>query len=255
MKSEFYIVYETTNLINGKKYRGIHKTSNLDDGYLGSGLIFRLSVEKYGKHNFIRNILEFCNSYDELIEREKYYVDENWIKDKSNYNLKTGGQSAGILSDESKNKISETLKRKYQNGEIIPVRPNKGISPTDEIKKKISETLKEKYNNEEHPSKGKTRSSATWVEGNIPWNKGLKTGPQDEELKMKKSKSLKKFYSEHPNHLKNRIPWNRGKKGLQKGWNKGLKMKQVICPHCDKIVDIGNGKRWHFDNCKKKKST
>jgi transcription antitermination factor NusG len=29
-----YLIYETTNLINGKKYRGAHVSNELDDGYL-----------------------------------------------------------------------------------------------------------------------------------------------------------------------------------------------------------------------------
>jgi hypothetical protein len=198
MVNDLYFVYETINLINGKKYRGIHKTSNIEDGYLGSGTVFVLAVIKYGKKNFTRKILEFCDSYDDLIEKEKLYVDENWVKSQLTYNLKTGGQSAGILSDESKSKISETLKRKYESGEIVSVCWNKGISHTDEVKSKISETLKEKYRNEDHPSKGKPLS-ASW--GNIPWNKGIK---------------LEKFK----------------------------------CPHCNKLCDKYNGKRWHFDNCK-----
>ena len=44
----YYILYETTNLINGKNYRGIHKTSKLEDGYLGSGLALEKSIKKYG---------------------------------------------------------------------------------------------------------------------------------------------------------------------------------------------------------------
>src|ERR1017187_9973299 len=114
----YYFVYETTCLINSKKYRGIHKTENINDGYLGSGLSFKLSVKKYGKENFTREILEFCNSYDNLLELEKIYVDEEWVKDKSNYNLKTGGQSAGILSEESRKKLSETLKEGYRSGRL-----------------------------------------------------------------------------------------------------------------------------------------
>jgi hypothetical protein len=192
MKNDMYFVYETTNLINSKKYRGIHKTSNIDDGYLGSGLVLLLSVNKYGKENFTREILEYCNSYDELIEKEKLYVDENWVKDPLTYNLKTGGQSAGILSDESKNKISETLKRKYESGEIIAVGWNTGISPTEEVKRKISETLKEKYKNEEHPSKGKTKSSASWEKGHVPWVKGKKLGPHTDESKKKKIRYFKR---------------------------------------------------------------
>ena len=102
MKKVFFFLYETTNLINGKKYRGIHKTDNLNDGYIGSGFALKLSVKKHGKQNFKREILEFCSSYNELLEKEKIYVDEKWVNDNSNYNIKTGGQSAGILSDESK---------------------------------------------------------------------------------------------------------------------------------------------------------
>ncbi len=71
MKNNYFFVYETTNLINGMKYCGIHKTKNINDKYLGSGTTFINAIKKYGKENFKREILEFCNSYDELLEREK----------------------------------------------------------------------------------------------------------------------------------------------------------------------------------------
>jgi len=32
----------------------------------------------------------------------------------------------------------------------------------------------------------------------------------------------------------------------------GQKYERVECPHCDKIIDPGNAKKWHFDNCKLK---
>lgn len=33
----YFIIYETVNLKNGRKYRGRHQTKTINDGYLGSG--------------------------------------------------------------------------------------------------------------------------------------------------------------------------------------------------------------------------
>lgn len=247
-----YFIYKTTNLINHKTYIGIHQTENIDDGYIGSGLHFLRAVKNYGKENFKREILEFCSSYDELLEKERIYVNEDWVKDKNNYNLKTGGQSSGILSEESKKKISDTLKAKYASGELV----QSGEAPyiaTDEQKKQISETLKKRYKEQEHHLK----NQIPWNKGKtgvqIPWNKGLKTpqtglsrkgvkiGPMGEAKKESISKSLKEYYKNNPHRTTGIEPWN-----------KGLKLEQIECPHCGKMVDTGNGKRWHFDNCKLK---
>jgi hypothetical protein len=245
----FYILYKTINLLNNKTYIGIHKTNDLEDDYLGSGVAFKKALKKYGKENFKREILEFCNSYDELLEREKILVNEDWIRDNSNYNLKTGGQSSGLLSDESKNKISETLKKKYENGEIIAVNRlnnipwNKGHKGTysEEYRKKISDS-----------SKGRE----PWNKGlkgvQEGWCKGLKLGPMTEEEKEKRSKTLKERWKIHKHHSIGVEPWNKGLKGSQEAWNKGVEMEKSECPHCGKMVDKANGKRWHFDNCKMK---
>lgn len=45
------IIYKTTNLINGKIYIGQHYTS-ADDGYLGSGKILNLAIDKYGIESY-----------------------------------------------------------------------------------------------------------------------------------------------------------------------------------------------------------
>lgn len=45
MTSHIFIVYETTNLVNGRKYRGAHK-GNVNDGYLGSGKILNQAIQK-----------------------------------------------------------------------------------------------------------------------------------------------------------------------------------------------------------------
>jgi hypothetical protein len=45
---KFHFIYKTTNLLNNKFYIGMHSTSNLKDGYLGSGTHLRYAIRKYG---------------------------------------------------------------------------------------------------------------------------------------------------------------------------------------------------------------
>ena len=84
----FYLIYKTTNLINGKFYIGMHKTKVLEDGYLGSGKLLVRAIEKYGKDNFTREVLVICSSEEEMKVAERILV----VCDESvSYNLCPGG--------------------------------------------------------------------------------------------------------------------------------------------------------------------
>ena len=92
MKKKHYLVYKTTNLVNGKIYIGKHETDNLDDGYLGSGILIRRAIEKYGKKNFKREILFESSTREEMNAKEAELVNEAFLKRKDVYNIKLGGE-------------------------------------------------------------------------------------------------------------------------------------------------------------------
>ena len=91
MNKKHYLVYKTTNLVNGKIYIGKHETDNLDDGYLGSGKLLIRAIKKYGEENFKREILFECSSKEEMDAKEAELVNEDFLKRKDVYNIKLGG--------------------------------------------------------------------------------------------------------------------------------------------------------------------
>ena len=71
---QYNYIYLITNKINGKIYIGKHSTDNLNDGYMGSGLIIKRAIAKDGKDNFTKEYLAFCDSEDTLNYLEKFYI-------------------------------------------------------------------------------------------------------------------------------------------------------------------------------------
>ena len=88
----------TINLVNNKKYIGIDSRNN--PHYLGGGTILKKAIEKYGRENFHKIILEECNSKEELFNKEREWITLlNATNDKNFYNILSGGQ--GSLGQEN----------------------------------------------------------------------------------------------------------------------------------------------------------
>jgi hypothetical protein len=87
----FFLIYKTTNKLNGKFYIGAHKTKRKNDTYLGSGVALNRAVIKYGKQNFEREILFECASESEMYVKESELISQ--IKSNTHcYNLNVGGK-------------------------------------------------------------------------------------------------------------------------------------------------------------------
>ena len=87
----FYYLYRITNLVNNKIYVGVHKTPNLNDGYMGSGKVILRTIKKHGTNNFKKEILEQFDCAEAMFAREKEVVTEEFLARDDVYNLRRGG--------------------------------------------------------------------------------------------------------------------------------------------------------------------
>ena len=96
-------IYLTTNLINNKKYIGRKISSKfLENKYLGSGIGLKRAVKKYGKENFSVKLIEECDNYDSLVERETYWIKYyDAVKSDEFYNESYGGYKEGFVPGEN----------------------------------------------------------------------------------------------------------------------------------------------------------
>jgi len=107
MDSSIYIFnYITTNIINLKQYVGMHSTKNPSDNYLGSGYLIKTAVKKYGKLNFIREIICFCTDTSTAHYNEGIFINEYNTLVPNGYNISPRGGLGGAdcISEETKEK-------------------------------------------------------------------------------------------------------------------------------------------------------
>jgi hypothetical protein len=108
------IIYKIKNKVNGKIYIGQDKNNN--PNYLGSGKKIKRAVKKYGKENFIKEIIEECVDENHMNEREVYWIMFYNSQDrKIGYNISEGGKEGDrkIGQDIFKNGVYDYWVEKY----------------------------------------------------------------------------------------------------------------------------------------------
>lgn len=129
MQNKIGIVYKWENIDTKKWYIGSH-FGFLNDGYIGSGKVFKNAYAK-NPNKMIRSILYTGQDFRQAEEFFLLYLDA--ARDRKSYNMKNtalgGGATVENMSIETRQKISEALKNRVR----------KPIS--EETKNKISATL------------------------------------------------------------------------------------------------------------------
>lgn len=123
----FYTIYKTTCKINGKIYIGKHQTHNLNDGYVGSGKHLRRAIRKYGKENFVTEILHVFSSEEEMNAKERLLVTQEFCSRQDTYNICEGGKGGwGYVN---------TLERNWTDKSVSALLNWKARASFDEISK------------------------------------------------------------------------------------------------------------------------
>ena len=130
IKDPHGFIYITTNISNGKRYIGQKAFIKGYERYLGSGVLLKRAIDKYGKDSFIRDIVDIAYSKEELDNKEKEWIENyNAVKDDNFYNIAYGGIGT-------------------ESGEKNPMYNN---THTEEARRKIS-ISKQKYVKDNHPN-------------------------------------------------------------------------------------------------------
>jgi len=227
------IVYITRNLINNKCYIGRDLYNN--PNYLGSGKLLKKAIQKYGRDNFRKDVLQYCNSLDELYKAEEYWIRYyNAACDDNFYNILDGSTGGDTLSNHPN---LDNIKMK-----IRQAREKQVIQHSEDTRRKISESQR----GENGFWYGKTQST----ESNMKRSNKMKGVPKPKMICIHCGKEgsvngIKRWHLDNckvltgkPHKPTNPRPWNYGKTktefpqltncGVKKGntpWNKNLNNK------------------------------
>lgn len=206
-----YKITCTNGSLKGKFYYGQHTTEKIDDGYKGSGKILRDYYKKH-KNDYIREIIAYYNTKEELNDAEKEIINLH-INDDDCINIALGGKGGNIcnyhkVSEETRKKlsdikkghiVSEETKNKISKANKGNVYRGYGWHQSEETKKKIGELAKQRV----HP-------------------------PRTEETKNKLSNTFKNYVHIHNGEKNKFVSKDKLDEYLNNGYVLGFITKRTI---------------------------
>lgn len=263
----FYIIYQVTNNINGKKYIGAHQTSNLNDGYLGSGVGIKRAIKKYGKDNFTKEILHHCKSVEEMYIIETTLVSDEIVNDPNYYNMNVGGKGGfhyinsiprenpmhdPCNVEKLRNSLLETRNKNRDYYDDIScknlklaTKSNIGRKHSDETINKRVESIREYYKDNDHVLKGTTMDESHKENIKKSWTEERRN-QQADRMRERVANGL-----DMGQYTRGKKLSNETKEKMSVAAKNRVK-RIVVCPHCNKEGGERGMKVWHFDHCKHK---
>lgn len=160
-----HYIYKTYNPANDKYYIGRHSTSNIDDGYLGSGKWVKASIK--ANKLLQKEIVAMCKSKEDLVQTELKLIEEHINDPKCmnmviHYSCPKDKEAASLESrqkmsiSQSKRKHPQEVKDKISKS-LLGNKRNLGKTHSEETRKLLSEINKNKIISDEHKHALKTK--------------------------------------------------------------------------------------------------
>jgi hypothetical protein len=261
-----HFIYKTTHT-NGKYYIGRHSTEDLNDGYLGSG---KWVSEVKDKTTLYREILEYVETFEHLVELEDQYLLEHYGKPNCmNMSNKSTGWAVG-----SANPMNNPISVAKISGE------NHWLNKNPILREKITgdnhwmnkdperkedfiknnpnldgRNAKAAMKNGKHNSITNNPSTINAINGTHHWQNGKAPNYEGKLNKKLIEEGRHNFLGPDTNQKRidegthNFVGSAANLKMLAEG--KHPSQRKMTCS-CGKTVSTSMYKRWHGDNCKKK---
>ena len=143
-------IYITTNHVNGRQYIGQKKydKSGKWKKYLGSGIVLKRAIEKYGESNFSKEIIEECETKEALDDREKYWIDYyNAVDSDDFYNIASGGDGGNTIAGYSEEQMEQY--KEYKRNLHKATAPKGELCAASKLtEKQVLEIIKRLKNND-----------------------------------------------------------------------------------------------------------
>jgi len=262
-----HFIYKTTHK-NGKYYVGRHSTTNIEDGYIGSGE-WPLSIKD--KSTLTREILEYANNEDELIQLEGKYLAEHYGKpncmnrtndpigfSSTNNPMKNPKSVAKISGENHWSKKDPEKYKKKLSGQAHWM--NKDYEAKERFLEnhpnKDGRNAKIAYERGNHNSINNNPSTMNSKNGTHHWQNGKAPNYQGKLNKKLIEEGRHNFLGPETNQKRinegthNFLGSDSNLKRLQEGRHPS--QQKQTCEYCSKTSSIGMYKRWHGVKCKER---
>lgn len=171
-----FCIYKITNKINGKVYIGqtVNRVKRRWQAHCSNRKEnkspLHLAIKKYDKENFAFEVIDVAETRESLNHKEHFWIGKLNTCSPCGYNLERGGNNNKIVSADTREKISRSLKLAFERDPELKIRCTRhsiGRKFTEEEKQRQSLAIKQSH--EKDPTlaerkiahqRGKSRSDA-----------------------------------------------------------------------------------------------